>query len=107
MSVHGVTSPLNIYRKDVLQEAKNIDNGLGTPILNLAIFLLIAWLFIAIVLIKGIRSSGKASYFLALFPYVVIVILLIRAVTLPGAWNGILFFLTPKWDKILEPGVSF
>lgn len=95
------------YRKEVLQEANNIDNGLGLPIPNLVGFLLIAWIFIAGVLIKGIRSSGKASYFLALFPYVIIFILLIRALTLPGAWNGILFFIKPKWSAILEPSVSF
>lgn len=94
------------YRKEVLQEAGSIEHGLGMPILNLAIFLLIAWLFITGVLIKGIRSSGKASYFLALFPYVIILILLVRAVTLPGAWNGILFFIRPRWDMILEPSVS-
>lgn len=68
--------------------------------------MLIAWLFIAGVLIRGIQSSGKASYFLALFPYVVIGILLIRALTLDGAWNGIVYFIKPRWDKILEPNVS-
>lgn len=68
--------------------------------------MLIAWLFIAGVLIRGIQSSGKASYFLALFPYVVIGILLIRALTLDGAWNGIVYFIKPRWDKILEPKVS-
>lgn len=90
----------------MLQERENINDGIGYPILNLSIFLLIAWLFIAGVLIKGIKSSGKASYFLALFPYVVIGILLIRALFLPGAWNGILFFIRPQWDKLLEPSVS-
>lgn len=69
--------------------------------------MLIAWIFIAGVLIKGIRSSGKASYFLALFPYVIILVLLIRAVTLEGAWNGIIYFIKPRWDKILEPKVWY
>lgn len=53
------------------------------------------------------RISGKASYFLALFPYVVIAILLVRAVTLEGAWNGIIYFIKPEWDQILKPKVSF
>lgn len=92
--------------KEVLQELSTIHYGIGGPILNLALFLAFAWVCIALVLIKGIKSSGKASYFLALFPYVIIGILLIRAVTLPGAWNGILFFIRPQWDKILEPSVS-
>lgn len=53
------------------------------------------------------QISGKASYFLALFPYVVIAILLVRAVTLEGAWNGIIYFIKPEWDQILKPKVSF
>lgn len=96
-----------LFSKEVLQEASNINDGIGYPIFNLALFLLLAWVVIAAVLVKGIQSSGKASYFLALFPYVIIGVLLIRAVTLDGAWNGIIFFIKPRWDKILEPGVTF
>lgn len=91
----------------MLNEASDINDGIGYPILNLALFLLLAWVVIAAVLIKGIHSSGKASYFLALFPYVIIGVLLIRAVTLEGAWNGILYFIKPRWDKILEPSVWY
>lgn len=94
------------FRKEVLQQIDSIHDGIGTPILNLSVFLLISWAFIAGVMIRGIRSSGKASYFLALFPYAVIGILLARAVTLPGAWNGILYFIRPQWDKLFDPKVS-
>lgn len=103
----GIDDLVSFNRRDVLQELSTIHNGIGRPILNLVVFLALAWLCIALVLIKGIKSSGKASYFLALFPYVIIGILLIRAVTLPGALNGILFFIKPQWDRILDPSVSF
>ena len=69
-------------------------------------YLVISWAIIALVLLKGVRSSGKASYFLALFPYVIMIVLLGRAVTLPGAGAGILYFIRPQWDKILEPKVG-
>ena len=55
---------------------------------------------------KGVTSSGKAAYFTAIFPYVVLITLLIRGVTLEGAVDGILFFITPQWDKILTPQVQ-
>lgn len=100
-----MSSSEHYFTKEVLYEASDIKHGIGAPILNLSVFLLLAWFVIATVLLRGIRSSGKASYFLALFPYVIIGILLIRAVTLEGAWNGIVFFIKPRWDKILEPSV--
>lgn len=77
------------------------------PIWNLVGFLALSWMLVFLILLKGIRSSGKAAYFLAIFPYVVLIILLIRALTLPGAFNGIRYFFTPQWDKILEPKVWY
>lgn len=54
---------------------------------------------------KGVASSGKAAYFTALFPYVVLLILLIRGVTLEGAADGILFFIRPDFKRLLDPQV--
>lgn len=48
---------------------------------------------------------GKIVYFTALFPYVVLTALLIRALTLPGAYEGVLFFILPEWERLLSPGV--
>ena len=52
-------------------------------------------------------SSGKVAYFTALFPYVVLFTLLGRGVTLPGAIDGIYYYIMPQFDKLLEIKVSF
>lgn len=77
----------------------------GYPSWRLAFCLFGSWAIVFLLISRGIKSSGKASYFLALFPYVIIFALLIRAVTLEGAWKGILYFLTPQWHELLNPKV--
>lgn len=91
----------------MLKENANIDNGIGTPDTYLVIGLFVSWVIVFVCIFRGVKSSGKASYFLALFPYVVLLILLIRAVTLDGAVDGIMFFLTPKWEKLLDAKVWY
>lgn len=78
----------------------------GSPDWKLSLWLLLAWVCVLAIIVKGVRSAGKASYFLAIFPYVILIILLVRAVTLPGAVDGILYFITPQFDKLLSPKVN-
>ncbi|XP_060655006.1 sodium-dependent nutrient amino acid transporter 1 [Drosophila nasuta] len=104
----GISSAELYFTRTVLREPDNLDDGgLGTPSWEMVLCLLVTWIIIAITLFKGIRSSGKASYFLALFPYVIMLILLIRALTLPGAWQGIAYFVKPQWDQLLNPHVWY
>ncbi|XP_043938483.1 sodium- and chloride-dependent glycine transporter 2 [Protopterus annectens] len=72
---------------------------------QLALTLLLAWVIVYASLAKGIKTSGKVVYFTATFPYVVLIILLIRGVTLPGAADGIWYFITPKWEKLNDAKV--
>uniref|UniRef100_A0A1I8Q5G3 Transporter n=1 Tax=Stomoxys calcitrans TaxID=35570 RepID=A0A1I8Q5G3_STOCA len=95
------------FTKSILHEATSIENGLGYPNWDLVLCLLGAWIIIGTILCKGIRSSGKASYFLALFPYAVMFVLLGRALTLPGSLAGIIYFLKPQWNKLLNPNVWY
>lgn len=95
------------FLKEVLKEKSSIQDGIGYPDWDLIVCLLVSWTIIGIVLIKGIKSSGKASYFLGVFPYVILIILLVRAITLPGALDGIIYFFKPQWDQLLNPLVWY
>lgn len=93
--------------KEVLREKDDIRDGIGAPDWRLTIALLASWLTVLVVVIRGIRSSGKAAYFLAIFPYAVLIVLLVRAVTLEGSLAGILYFITPNWGELLTPGIWY
>ncbi|XP_053967326.1 sodium-dependent nutrient amino acid transporter 1 isoform X2 [Anastrepha ludens] len=95
------------FQKVILHEQEDIFNGLGTPNWELVGCLAVAWFIIGGVLIRGVKSSGKAAYFLGVFPYVVLLVLLLRAVTLPGAVDGIIYFFKPQWSELLNPLVWY
>ena len=84
----------------------NIDGGIGLPDWRLSLCLLLSWLCVCLILVKGVKSLGKVAYFTALFPYVVLLTLLVRGTTLPGAVDGIWYFFRPDWAKLMEGSVS-
>lgn len=45
-------------------------------------------------------------YFTAVFPYMVLVMLLVRGAMLPGATTGMLYYIFPEWSRLLDPGVG-
>uniref|UniRef100_A0A2R9CHE3 Sodium- and chloride-dependent glycine transporter 1 n=1 Tax=Pan paniscus TaxID=9597 RepID=A0A2R9CHE3_PANPA len=99
------TSPSEEYwRLYVLKLSDDIGN-FGEVRLPLLGCLGVSWLVVFLCLIRGVKSSGKVVYFTATFPYVVLTILFVRGVTLEGAFDGIMYYLTPQWDKILEAKV--
>ncbi|XP_071944818.1 uncharacterized protein [Antedon mediterranea] len=92
------------FKNAVLHEASGIGE-LGTVVWPLLSCLVFAWIIIYFCLQKGIKSSGKVVYFTATFPYIVLVLFLILGLTLEGSYNGIKFFLTPRWEILYEPKV--
>lgn len=79
----------------------------GLPDWRLTLWQLLTWVVVVGIIIKGVRSTGKAAYFLAIFPYLVLMIILVRAVTLPGSADGIMFFIKPQFDKLLSAEVWY
>ncbi|XP_023214582.1 sodium- and chloride-dependent glycine transporter 1-like [Centruroides sculpturatus] len=96
-----ITSSEEFWVKYVLRLTSGI-HDLGEVQWPLVLTLFIAWVVVFLCLMKGVKSSGKVVYVSATFPYIVLVILLIRGVTLPGAWKGIVFYLTPRWELLMS-----
>ncbi|XP_077447386.1 sodium-dependent neutral amino acid transporter B(0)AT3-like [Stigmatopora argus] len=64
-----------------------------------------AWFMIYICFIKGIKSVGKAVYVTTTLPYLLLTIFMIRALTLPGAIDGLVYLFTPDWAILANPQV--
>lgn len=55
---------------------------------------------------EGYCHLSQVVYITATFPFVMLIVLLIRGVTLPGASEGIKFYLYPDLDRLKDPEVS-
>ncbi|XP_075218213.1 sodium- and chloride-dependent GABA transporter 2-like [Lycorma delicatula] len=100
---HTTTPVEEYWDKRVLGITDGIET-LGGMQWELLGCLLLGWLLVYLIICRGIHQSGKIIWFTALFPYVVLLILLVRGVTLPGAGDGLLYYITPRWEKLLGPG---
>ncbi|VDM03788.1 unnamed protein product [Schistocephalus solidus] len=105
----NTTVPLNettsasseYYNNYILRLSSGIDE-IGTPVWHLTLCLLLAWILCCLVLIKGVKFLGKASYFTAIFPYIMLTILLIRVALLPGSLEGVKYYVTPDFSKLKD-----
>ncbi|XP_008058900.1 sodium-dependent neutral amino acid transporter B(0)AT3, partial [Carlito syrichta] len=77
----------------------------GTIQWRILICLAACWAVVYLCVIRGIETTGKAIYFTASFPYLVLTVFLIRGLTLPGATEGLTYLFTPKVETLQNPRV--
>ncbi len=67
--------------------------------------LLISWILIYLAIFKGTKVVSKIVKWTVPLPALMLVVFVIRGLTLPGAFQGLAFYLRPEWSKLLEPNV--
>jgi NSS family neurotransmitter:Na+ symporter len=90
------------------EEVLEISSGpgvLGGFSTSVLIGLIITWVVIYFILRNGAQSVGKVVMITVPLPIILMGILLIRAVTLPGAVEGLNYFLEPNFSMLTNPSV--
>lgn len=72
---------------------------------RLAAGLFLTWLVILLILWKGIKSVSKVVMISVPLPALCLVILAVRGLTLPGAVDGVIYYLQPDFSKLADPRV--
>jgi len=83
----------------------------GSPIIigNISIpvllGLIVVWLTVFLILYKGVNRIGKVVAITVPLPTILLILLTIRGLTLPGAIEGISYYLTPNFSKLFDVNV--
>lgn len=105
ISTKYLTDPVKeFWERRVLQISEGVQY-VGSIRWELAGTLLLVWVMCYFCIWKGVKWTGKVVYFTALFPYFLLTVLLIRGITLPGAAEGIYFYISPNLSKLGESEV--
>ena len=79
-----------------------IIGGISIPVL---LGLIAVWFCIFFILYKGVKRIGKVVALTVPIPTILLIILTIRGLTLPGAIEGISYYLTPDFSKLGDVNV--
>ncbi|OQR72161.1 sodium-dependent serotonin transporter-like [Tropilaelaps mercedesae] len=103
LQAQKVSPAQEYFERHVLEMHKSSGLGEMGPIsAPIAGCLLLVFLLVYLALWKGVKSTGKAVYITAIAPYIVLFALLVKGVTLDGAYDGIAYYLWPDWTKLQE-----
>ncbi|XP_067116061.1 sodium- and chloride-dependent GABA transporter 2-like isoform X2 [Osmerus mordax] len=104
LSVNATSPVTEFWEREVLQLSDGVDD-VGPVSWRLALCLLLVWVVCYFCVWKGVKSTGKVVYLTATFPYVMLAVLLVRGITLPGAAQGIIYYLKPDPLRLADPQV--
>ena len=80
---------------------------LGAPVWSILGLLALVWVVLFFVMFKGARVIGRVSVWLVIIPWVLLAVLVIRGLTLPGAVDGLNYYLTPDFAVLGQGEVWF
>jgi len=102
----GAKAAGDFFFKSVLQLSDG-PGVLGAPVWSILGLLAVVWVLLFLVMYRGARVIGKASIPLVIIPWVLIIALIIRGITLPGAAEGLNYYLAPTFKGLGNPEMWF
>ena len=67
---------------------------------NLVLGAFVTWLVIFLIIFRGVQSVGKVVMITVPLPAILLLIVLVRGLTLPGAVTGLIYYLKPNWELL-------
>lgn len=99
--VEGVRNAKDFFFKEYLQF--NNSFSLGGLQWHIVAALAITWAAMYLCIFRGVKLVGKVVLWTVPLPWLMLLILTIRGLTLPGAIQGLEYYLEPDWTRLADP----
>jgi NSS family neurotransmitter:Na+ symporter len=76
---------------------------LGSIRWNIVLPLVITWVAMYFCIFKGVRLVGKIVWLTVPLPWLMLLILAVRGLTLEGSMQGLAYYLDPVWSELYKP----
>jgi len=64
--------------------------------------LVVAWLVMYLCIFRGIKLVGKIVWLTVPLPWLMLLVLTVRGLTLPGSIKGLAYYLNPDWSELAK-----
>ncbi|XP_063599682.1 sodium- and chloride-dependent glycine transporter 2-like [Penaeus indicus] len=99
ISTHTRSPADEFFHYQILNISSGVEEA-GGFVLPVVLGTVFVWILVFLSIFKGIRVTGKLVWFTVTFPFVMLLILFLRGVTLPGALDGIYYYVYPDFKKL-------
>ena len=65
--------------------------------------LVVTWFFMYLCIFKGVNLVGKIVWLTVPLPWLMLLVLTVRALTLEGSMKGLVYYLDPVWSQLAKP----
>jgi len=76
---------------------------LGSIRWNIVLTLVLAWVSMYFCIFRGVRLVGKIVWLTVPLPWLMLLILAVRGLTLDGSMQGLAYYLDPVWSELAKP----
>lgn len=87
-----------------LSSGPEVLGGLQWPLVAGLAF---TWVVLFFIMVRGARVIGRISIWLVCIPWLLLIVLVVRGLTLPGAIDGLNYYLTPNFAALGDGDVWF
>lgn len=101
VGVEGVKNAESFFFDEYLNHTEGF--ALGSIQWHIVVPLIITWVLMYLCIFKGVNMVGKIVWLTVPLPWLMLLILTVRGLTLDGAMQGLVYYLDPSWSELLKP----